>query len=124
MLRDKRYQEYIISCITVDDYDFDECSAPQTDTEKLQFLYNTFVSEYGFNIKRYGIQKAVAEWLSGLPSVITLDFYNCDIIERAQQYGSLKADATEAETDRLLARYWVFMSMQILKMWRRYKIGE
>lgn len=43
--------KYILAAIDASGYDV---ATPTTDKEKLQFLHDTFHSEYDFNIKRIG----------------------------------------------------------------------
>lgn len=112
--------KYILAAIDASGYDV---AAPITDKEKLQFLYETFNSEYGFNIKRVGEFVAMQEWLMGLPSSINIEFQNYDIIQLAKKWGSLPENATEKQEDKLLANYWKFMAMRILSLFKKYKIA-
>lgn len=98
----------------------------KTDKEKLQFLFDTFNSEYVFpdNLKRYGnLQNVFCEWLKGLPSVFTIEFENYKIIQLAKKWGLLPENPTRKQEDNLLNNYWSFMANKVFKMFRRYKIS-
>lgn len=73
--------------------------------DKVKTLYNIFVSEYGYNIKRYGKQRAFKEWLMGLPSAIHTPFYNYDILTLAKE-ANILVNPTEEQEDLFLAQYW------------------
>jgi hypothetical protein len=78
--------------------------------DKIKTLYNIFRKEYGFMIDRVGEVNAFKEWLQGLPSVLTVPFYNHDIINNAREAGLLTAGDEdwfkEDQEDKFLDRYW------------------
>ena len=113
-----REENYILSCIDGEGYGV----TLKTDSKKLQFLFDTFKSEYGWSIERYGAFKALQEWLMGLPSCCTIAFYNHDILELAREWGRLPVNATEKQEYEILEHYWAFMAMRILGLWNKYKI--
>lgn len=113
------YEKYILASIDNEGYENKELKTPK---EKLQFLQNTFKDEYGFAISRQGEQKARAEWLSGLPSSISLPFYNDDIINFSKKMGSLRQNSTEKEESRVLENYWNYMSNQISRLNTKYGV--
>lgn len=115
----EKIEAFILEAIDSTGYDRAE---PETDKEKLEFLAQTFKSEYGYNIPRYGLQGAIREWLQGLPSSIHLPFQNYIILQNAVEWGRLPANATEKQEDKLLANYWNFMAMRILSLFNRHKI--
>jgi hypothetical protein len=112
------YESYILRNIDSDGYGV----KLTTTMGKVRFLKSTFMSEYGFNVARMGTQKAMAEWLSGLPSVLSLPFYNSDIIKFAQKGGSLPKNPTSAQEQRVLNNYWNFMASKIMSLIRKYKV--
>lgn len=69
--------------------DFDGYELPgfTNDFDKVQNVYNIFIDEYGWNVERIGTQNAFKEWLQGLPSVLTVPFYNYDILQNAKTAG-------------------------------------
>lgn len=78
--------------------------------DKVNKTYNIFKSEYGWNISRMGEKRAFCEWLQGLPSVLTVPFYNYDIINLAYLHDQIKANATEEEEDKFLDNYFMNLS--------------
>ncbi len=50
-------------------------------------VYHIFKNEYGFMCTTIGEYNAFKEWLQGLPSVLTVPFYNYDILENAKNAG-------------------------------------
>jgi hypothetical protein len=82
--------------------------------DKIITLYNIFKQEYGFMIQRVGEVNAFKEWLQGLPSVLTVPFYNHDIINNAREAGLLTATSDDwfkdKDEDSFLDRYWIRLS--------------
>jgi hypothetical protein len=82
--------------------------------DKIKTLYNIFKQEYGFMIERVGEVNAFKEWLQGLPSVLTVPFYNYDIINNAREKGLLTATSDDwfkgKDEDSFLDRYWIRLS--------------
>jgi hypothetical protein len=109
---------YILNAIDSDSYDIKTTTAK----EKLQFLADTFKSEYGFNIKRIGYQRAMAEWISGLPSSFNIDFENWKIIELAKEWGSLPKNPTERQEDKIIDNFFNFIAAKTIMLMRRNKI--
>lgn len=83
------YENTIIDNIDFDGYGIsNDCYL----YDKIKTLHNIFKSEYGFMIDRIGKEKAFSEWLSGLPSVLTVPFYYYEILENAKNYGLIIKD--------------------------------
>jgi hypothetical protein len=78
--------------------------------DKIKEAHNIFKSEYGYNIERMGEKKAFCEWLQGLPSALTVPFYNHDILNLAYLHDQIKANATEQEEDKFLDSYFMNLS--------------
>ena len=102
------YKKFILDCLDV--------AEQMTRQERIEYLFNRFNNEYGFNIKRMGKRKALAEWLSGL--AIPIPFYNADIISLAKEMGSVEKDLTAKQEDNILENYWDFMASMILLLER------
>lgn len=95
---------------------------PTTDQERVQFVLDTFKSEYGFNIPRYGLQGAFKEWLMGLPSVIHIDFENYKIIEIAKKWGSLPENPTERQEDKIIEGWFNFIAVKFFQLCLKLKV--
>lgn len=89
-----------------------------TDKEKIDFVYNTFLSEYAHQIKYYGgnKQRAFREYLTGLPSCINIEFRNYYILEMAKQWGSLPENATERQEDKILSNWFNYIAYQFFQL--------
>jgi len=111
-------QEYILNTIDSEPYDV----KTTTDKEKMQFLYSTFIKEFGFRIEQIGIQSALAEWYQGLPTVFPLAFTNYDILELAKKWGTLEENATEAKQDKYLEGYWRVLAANTIQLFNKYDI--
>ena len=78
------YEKTIVDNIDFDGYNLDNDVSLY---DKIKTLYNIFKIEYGFNIQRLGEKKAFSEWLSGLPSALTVPFYYYEMLDNAKNYG-------------------------------------
>lgn len=117
-------QAYILS--VVESSDFEDCSyftKCETREEKISFLKGRFFSEYGWNIKQVGEQRALINWLQGL--ALNVEFCNVQIIELMDLWGLVKrnknGDITEKQYDKSLDEYWTRLSMAILMMFKEVK---
>lgn len=115
---------YILDCIDSSGYEI-TCN---TDKEKLQFLYNTFISEYwhDYNKKYYNgnIIAAFTLWLRGLPSCFNVDFENYVILQIAKRWGSIPDNASERQEDKILENWFNFISVKTFKLFKKYKIDQ
>ncbi len=94
-----------------------------TDAEAFQALKTCYHSEHGHEARRAkNYQRTFADWLQGLPSALSIPFYNHDILAHAVEWNSLSEDATEAEEDKILEGYWLFMAMQYGKAARKHGV--
>ena len=112
---------YILDCITPENYDI-VCNSEK---EKLQFLYNTFVSEYWEHQKRYYgyiMYKTFENWLMGLPSCFVVDFENYVILELAYKWGSLQPEDKEAKKEKIIANWFNFITAKTFQLFKKYKI--
>jgi len=119
---DQTVKRYIIDGIAWDGYD--GLPEPKDIGEKIQFLKDCFNSEYGWAIPRMGEQKAIHEWLQGLPSAVHIAFYNSDILKLAILWGSLPENATEKQEDKILDNYWNFMANKIGQLFHGYHVPK
>ena len=111
--------EYMLNAINSEDY----AKNPITPKEKLQFILNTFRSEYGWAIERYGQTKAFTEWISGLPSSFNIDFENYRILELAHKWESLPANPTERQEQKILENWFNFITVKFFQLCKRYKVA-
>ena len=85
-----------------------------TDEEIIDYIFDRFYSEYYYgNIAlRYGKQKAMSMWLSGL--ALDLPYYYDEIIELAIAMGSIDENPSEKLQNKVIENYWEFMANVIL----------
>lgn len=105
----KNYKNYILDCIDSED---DLINQELTRNQKIQYLFDRFNSEYGWNIQRVGKYKAMEEWLSGL--AINIPYTYFDIIELAKEMGSIDSNASEWLKDFTCQNYFSFMAQMVL----------
>ena len=104
----KNYKEYILSCIE-DDID----GKPLTsDTDKINYIFKRFYSEYGFRVQQVGKFAAMTDWLSGL--ALNIEYWNDAIIDLAVRLGSIDENPSEKLQDKVCDNYWRFMANIIL----------
>lgn len=110
-------KSYILNAIT--GYD---CELENSDDEtKIKGLFKAFYNEYGFMVERVGLQKAINGWLQGLPSVIDIDAFDCDILEHALDWGMIKENSREATQDKALDMYWNVLAYGLIVLGNKYK---
>lgn len=116
---DRTTKVYILDHIDASGYRDEE---PQTYADKIAFLSETFEAEYGWANKRMSKQKAVEEWLRGLPSSINIVFYNHDILDLMKTFGLLTDNPTKASEARVIHNYWRYMAGKICQLFRGSRI--
>jgi hypothetical protein len=96
-----------------DRIDFDGYDLETTYNNKFTQLYEVFLDEYGWAIKRYGQKKALIEWLQGLPSSIDLpyNYYEISNLLYALGFDEVK----EMEDDELSDFYYKTVAETILE---------
>lgn len=117
-----KYEKYIIDSIDAESYG----KEPKNNKEKLQFLRDTFRDEYydgNPNAQSMGERRAFEEWIRGLPSSFNIDFYNTDILKLAKKNGTLRADASEKEEERVLENYWNYITNKTFIAFNKYDVN-
>ena len=112
----ENYNKYFIDCIDIDE------ETNETDADKIIYLRDRFYSEYGWNIKRIGEQKAMIEWLQGL--AVNIPYLNHTIIKLAIRFESITEEATDKEKEKILDNYWIFVGNIYLKLFKQYSLYE
>lgn len=111
----KKVYEYVLECIDVEG----------TEEEKITKFFESFKSEYSFNILVYkNIQRTIEEYLKGLPSVIDMAFYNYEIIELLIQWGFLTSKSTEKKTNTEIDLYWHRLAGALTILGGRYGLTD
>lgn len=101
-------KKFLESNIEFEGYDFETKV-----NNKFTQLYEVFLDEYGWAIKRYGQKKALIEWLQGLPSTIDIPYNYYDISNLLYALGF--DDVKEMEDDELADFYYSIVANTILE---------
>lgn len=112
---------YILNAIDGEGYE----RSFTNDTEKLQFLADTFKSEYvcQYNLKNDGSYLSMFKnWIQGLPSCFNIAFQYCDIIKLAKEWGSLNNNPTEKEIDKILNNWFNLVANKTFQLMKKYKV--
>ena len=104
----KNYKKYILECVELDN---DEKEL-KTDQEKIKYIFDRFYSEFDWNVKRIGKQKAMTEWLQGL--ALNIEYWNDNIVPLAIKMGSIDENPSKKLQAKVIANYWSFMANVIL----------
>lgn len=107
----------ILDSIDFEGYDFQR--QPETDLEKIQALFDTYQQEYGkWSERKIGRFNSVIQWLSGLPSCLTLPSYNSDIYDWLVSSGTIDKDCSEKVLDKYIERWWSYMAMRLMGLFK------
>jgi hypothetical protein len=108
----------IISRISFEGYTTDDGRPfdPHTDDDKILLLLNVARDEVKHEFESKGLQGGLEYWLSGLPSCIDLPVYYGEIMEFAVKIGSVSADYTEKEAEKIMNGFYRFIAANILQM--------
>ena len=110
----KHVFNYILDCINTEGF---EPFKYNTHKGLVNFVYETFKSEYLHGIKYYkNEQTAFANYLAGLPSCISIDFENYKILDLAKTWGSIPKDATEKQEEKILNNWFNFIAANFFQL--------
>lgn len=103
------YENTILQNIDFEGYDIVQ---PTNDFDKVKEVYKTFRSEYVHQNNQHQNEVFLfSEWLLGLPSVLTVPFYNYEILENAKKANILNLSVVkrkaEIKEDEFLQNYWI-----------------
>jgi len=112
-------QAYLINNMDFDGYELEK--EPTTNNEKLKAFYDIFISEYGFMVDRMGQRMALREYLMGLPSCLTVKFYNGDIYEWLCIIGAASGKENDNRIHELIENYWNVLPAKLSSMLNKIK---
>jgi len=106
-------EKYILECIDHEG----------TDTEKLQLVYDRFISEYSHNWRRHNNTKnLLASWFMGLPSTINIDSEYRRMIELAKEWHLLSPDATDRQEQAVINNWFSLMAFRLIRLSEKHGI--
>ena len=111
----KQAREYLMSVVDGSDYDV----VTETEQQKKEFIKETFWSEYGDNVKRVGLQKACEDYLKGLPSSCSVEYWNGEIINMLKSWGVIKETMREETQYKKVDEYWIRLSSELSEIVRK-----
>jgi len=109
-----------IKTVLIDGMDSDETTA----SARIAECRAEFHAAYGYMIERVGVVGAIAEWLPGLPSIISIPYSTYDILALARQTGGLAADATEKQEEKIIDNYYNFMAVKLNQLFTGYRVPK
>jgi hypothetical protein len=118
---DKKAKLYLLDAMRSyleDDYEIDTFN----NNEIIDFIKSSFYSTHQWSIDRYGRQKSLTDWLQGL--ALPIDFYYCDIIQLAKDWGSIPQNATQKQEDKICDNYWSFMANKLGQLFDGYRVPK
>ena len=105
------YEKIILYSINLEDYKHN-CKDLKQVIDK---VHEIFTKVYVHNNNKHLPQnKVFKEWLQGLPSVLTVPFYNAEILESALLWGF--DVSTEEKEDEFLKNYWITLSNEFFNV--------
>ena len=110
----KNYQNYILDTVNLD---FEEKEIT-TRQDKINYIFDRFLLEMDFNIKRSGKLAAMTEWLQG--PALDIPIWNNEIIPLAKKMGSVDDNITPRQEEKIIDNYWSFMANIVLGLEKEY----
>lgn len=124
LTKSQKMQNYILSNIDNDGYD--NAKPLTTEEEKIKFLINCYTNEYldyaNFCYYKKSFKEVFVNWLKGLPSSISIYFYNYDIINLGKEIGYIKENATEKNKEYFTNKYWYIIFDEVVKIAKKYNL--
>lgn len=115
-------ERYILDCIDTIGYNVDP--VPVTDIDKLKWLQNTVISEYGHEVVRLGMRRALREYFQGLPSSCNVDFENCKILLLGTVWGMLSENPTTEQEDVFIDRWFSMLAYTTTGLFSKLNIPQ
>lgn len=108
----QQMQYYILNAINGESYDY----SFNSNKDKIEFFFKTFRNEYGFLIERYGLQKALTEYLQGLPSTLNIAFYYWEIREKLLNFGFITENTSEKYIEYLEQNWFKLLAENLISL--------
>jgi hypothetical protein len=91
---------YVLSVLADHEHNINQ----PTNDQLFQYAKDRFFSEYGYLVRKIGLQPAIREWLLGL--ALNIDYTYYDIGLRLKEWGVLSGNETDREREKALDQYW------------------
>jgi len=108
-----KYERLLLDSAGYDDATY--LNTLENDKQRAEFIKGRLYSEYKYCIDRKGEHAAITDWLQGL--ALNIPYMNVDIIKLAGI-----CDATESKQQNYINKYWSFMAMRLLQLFKHFDI--
>ena len=109
------FENLVINNIDLSGYDVEQDG--MTEQEQITFVLNCFKDEFEYknNIVRYPNRiNRCSEWLRGLPSVLTVPFYNIEIDDFLLKIGMINENSSDNVLIEKREKYWLMCAKSLL----------
>ena len=103
--------EYLLDCINTE-----QIGESATDKEKVDFVFKTFEAEFGnpYNKRIYPNEcERLEQYLRGLPSCISVEFCDYNIIQIGKKWGYCETPTSELV---FVKNWWRLVSLRLILM--------
>ncbi len=117
--------KYILSAIDNSCYATDEDKTFQNDAERIKYVLDDFHSCFNHKYEKQrtpNLQARIADWFMGLPSSISIEFQNYEILKLAKKWGSLSENATEKQEEKIINNWFNFIAANLLQLATKNKV--
>lgn len=120
-------QNYLLNNLDFNDY-LGCCGIeklPETTQEKLQAFKQVVMAEYGYNFNQNhnkAYQAVLTDYLQGLPSCLTIHFYNNDIINQLIKWNVASENMTDEQYHDLCDQWWRVMGAKLKMLLSNHNI--
>lgn len=115
----ERKKQYLVDCINTE-------TPAQTEKEKVLYLAKRFkqdyLSEYELKRNGYSMQKTLEEYIKGLPSCLSIDFYNHDILCVEEKLGGKWNKDSEEEEWLVIESWFPSLARIAMQLFDKYNI--
>jgi len=111
------YARYFLDCFNFEGQDVPENLTPkQQFKEAYKIMDKEMIQNHPLTTSTH---QHVINWLQGLASACSIDYYWSEVIKLAEQTGHLTENSTETQIDNIKCNYWSFMANMFLKLANR-----
>lgn len=116
---------YVLDCIRNSSRAADENISFESDADALKFFFETFDEEFNdrYNKRRFPcLQERIGDYLRGLPSCFSFDYWNSDILKLGLIWGVI--DSTEGKkAEKFLNNWFNILALRLLQAAEKCKLN-
>ena len=114
----KNYINYILESLEWNG----SVSEDMPEQERISYLSDIFNKENGYMVARVGKQKAISDWLRGLP--LSIPYTYNEVIDLAVEMGSIEPNPSEQTSELVWNRYYDFMAHILLPVIEEHILND